>query len=104
MHADSQIRRLTADDVDLLRQLNAVFAAAFDDEHTYTGAPPDEAYCRRTLSKDDVIVLVALQEASVVGGLVAYELDKLERARTSASDDGMASKRARGRCDKSIST
>jgi aminoglycoside 3-N-acetyltransferase I len=81
MHADSQIRRLTADDVDLLRQLNAVFAAAFDDEHTYTGAPPDEAYCRRTLSKDDVIVLVALQEASVVGGLVAYELDKLERAR-----------------------
>jgi len=27
-------------------RLNAVFAAAFDDEQTYTGAPPDEAYCR----------------------------------------------------------
>ena len=81
MHAASQIRRLTAADVDLLRQLNAMFAAAFDDEHAYTGAPPDEAYCRRTLGKDDVIVLVALKEASVVGGLVAYELDKLERTR-----------------------
>lgn len=81
MHANSQFRRLSADDVDLLRQLNAVFAAAFDDAQTYMGAPPDEAYCRRTLGKDDVIVLAALQEASVVGGLVAYELDKLERAR-----------------------
>jgi aminoglycoside 3-N-acetyltransferase I len=81
MDADLKIRRLTAADVDLLRQLNAVFAAAFDDEHTYAGAPPDETYCRRTLGKDHVIVLVALKAATVVGGLVAYELDKLERAR-----------------------
>jgi len=81
MDADLKIRRLTAADVDLLRQLNAVFAAAFDDEHTYAGTPPDETYCRRTLGKDHVIVLVALKAATVVGGLVAYELDKLERAR-----------------------
>lgn len=74
MDANSQFRRLSADDVDLLRELNVVFAAAFDDAQTYMAAPPDEAYCRRTLRKDDVIVLVALQEARVVGGLVAYEL------------------------------
>jgi len=82
MHAASQIRHLTAADVDLLRRLNAVFAAAFNDEHSYAGAPPDDAYCRRALSKDHVIVLVALDDANVVGGLVAYELYKLERARS----------------------
>jgi aminoglycoside 3-N-acetyltransferase I len=81
MDADLKIRRLTAVDVDLLHQLNTVFAAAFEDEHTYTVAPPDETYCRQTLAKDHVIVLVALKAASVVGGLVAYELDKLEQAR-----------------------
>ena len=82
MHAASKIRHLTAADVGLLRQLNAVFAAAFDDERSYAGAPPDDAYCRQALSRDHVIVLVALKDANVVGGLVAYELYKLERARS----------------------
>jgi len=82
MHAPAQIRHLTAADVDLLRRLNAVFAAAFDDERSYAGAPPDDAYCRQVLSRDHVIVLVALEDANVVGGLVAYELCKLERARS----------------------
>jgi aminoglycoside 3-N-acetyltransferase I len=77
-----QIQRLTPADIDLLRQLNAVFAHAFDDADAYGGAPPDEAYCRQVLGKPHVIALVALKEAAVVGGLVAYELDKLERARS----------------------
>jgi aminoglycoside 3-N-acetyltransferase I len=34
------------------------------------------------LSKDHIRVLVALDGDEVVGGLVAYELDKLERARS----------------------
>ena len=82
MSGDVQVRQLTRADVGLLRQLNAVFAEAFEDAPTYQGAPPDDAYCERVLSKDHVIVLVALQQAAVVGGLVAYELDKLERARS----------------------
>jgi len=81
MHVESQIHRLGHDDVGLLRQLNAVFAVAFGDALTYAGVPPDDAYCQRTLGKDDVIALVALKDTTVVGGLVAYELDKLERAR-----------------------
>ena len=77
----SKIHRLTLDDRKLLLQLNALFAEAFDDRDTYTGAPPGEAYCREVLGKAHVIALVALKNAAVVGGLVAYELDKLERAR-----------------------
>ena len=81
MPGNLTIRRLTPDDHRLLLQLNAVFAEAFDDREAYEAAPPDEAYCREVLGKAHVITLVALQEHAVVGGLVAYELDKLERAR-----------------------
>jgi aminoglycoside 3-N-acetyltransferase I len=76
-----RIHRLTANDIDLLRQLNALFAEAFDDADGYA-APPDDNYCRKTLARDHLIALVALQEQAVVGGLVAYELPKLERPRS----------------------
>ena len=62
-----------------LRQLNALFAEAFDDLATYREAPASDAYLDRVLAKDHVIVLVALTGDEVVGGLVAYELAKLER-------------------------
>ena len=77
-----ETRRLTAADIDLLRQLNAVFALAFDDAQSYVGEPPGDAYCQAVLCKEHVIALVALKDATVVGGLVAYELPKLERARS----------------------
>ena len=73
--------RLTSDDVPLLRRLNALFGDAFDDPETYGGEPPDSAYLEGLLAKDHVIALVALAGGDVVGGLVAYELDKFEQAR-----------------------
>ena len=63
----------------LVRQLNAVFAGAFGDQATFRDAPPSDAYFDRALAKDDIVVLVALAGDEVVGGLVAYELAKLER-------------------------
>jgi aminoglycoside 3-N-acetyltransferase I len=77
-----QIHHLTEADIHLLRQLNAVFAEAFDDAETYIAAPPADTYCQKVLSKDHVIVLAALKDGVVVGGLVAYELHRLERARS----------------------
>ncbi|AKJ31881.1 gentamicin 3'-acetyltransferase [Caldimonas brevitalea] len=65
-----------------MRQLNAVFAAAFEDHVSYLAEPPGDRYLQEVLGKEHVVVLVALNEGSVVGGLVAYELHKLERART----------------------
>jgi len=76
------VHRLKSTDVDLLRKLNAVFGAAFGEAQTYGGSPPSDTYCRRVLSKEHVIVLVASNGSDVVGGLVAYELHKLESARS----------------------
>lgn len=82
MHPTPLIHRLTSADLALLRQLNAVFAEAFGDVGSYLDAPPDASYGERVLGQEQVIALVALKDAFVVGGLVAYELPKLERARS----------------------
>lgn len=76
------IRRLGPADLASLRKLNSLFGEVFGDRDTYDGEPPDDCYCRALLSKDHIRVLVALDGDEVVGGLVAYELDKLERARS----------------------
>jgi aminoglycoside 3-N-acetyltransferase I len=72
---------LTGSDVAHLRALNALFGRAFDDPDTYGTQPPSDAYLGRLLAREHIIALVALAEGTVVGGLVAYELDKFERER-----------------------
>lgn len=75
------IRRLgSADEADL-RGLNDLFGKAFNDPETYGGEPPTADYVANLLSMDHVIALVALHGDTLVGGLVAYELAKFERAR-----------------------
>ena len=81
MYASLRLYQLTTADVPLLRALNALFGEAFDDPATYGAAPPSEVYLEALLAKEHVIVLVALLGQKVVGGLVAYELDKFERMR-----------------------
>ena len=76
------IRRLAAGDIEQVRGLLAVFGQAFEDVPTYTGTQPDQHYLEKLLGRETVIVLVALQGAQVVGGLVAYELEKLEQCRS----------------------
>jgi aminoglycoside 3-N-acetyltransferase I len=76
-----ELRRLRPADVLRLRQLNRLFGDAFDDPETYGGEPPSDAYLEGLLAKDHVVALVALERDEVIGGLVAYELDKFERAR-----------------------
>ena len=77
-----QIHRLEPIDVALARRLNALFADVFGDRDTYLGAPPDDAYLVGLLAQPHVIALVARDGDEVVGGLVAYVLDKLERRRS----------------------
>lgn len=76
------LHRLGPTDVVRLRRLNALFARAFDDTESYLAQPPDEAWVRDTLTSPRVIALVAERGDEVVGGLVAYELPKLERRRS----------------------
>jgi aminoglycoside 3-N-acetyltransferase I len=75
------IRRLAQGDVPYLRSLNALFGEAFAERDTYVAQPPSDAYLETLLAKEHVAVLVALAGDEVVGGLVAYEFDKFERAR-----------------------
>ena len=81
MDAPFELRRLGPDDIGIMRDLNAMFGVAFEEPDTYGGAPPDDAWLKRLLAKEHVIALVALADGRVAGGLVAYELDKFERAR-----------------------
>ena len=74
-------KQLSATDVELLKELLKVFGAAFNDFDAYQSAVPSVAYLKATLSKPHVIIVAALDENEVVGGLAAYELDKFEQDR-----------------------
>lgn len=79
--ATIDIRRLGPADVALMRSLNTLYGTAFSEPETYTQAVPTDTYLSELLAKEHVIALVAVAAGQVVGGLVAYELDKFERAR-----------------------
>ncbi|MBM1169782.1 AAC(3)-I family aminoglycoside N-acetyltransferase [Microvirga arabica] len=75
------IRHLGPGDAPALRRLNVLFGQAFADPETYTRKQPEDAYLEALLAKDHVFAVVALAGEEVLGGLVAYELDKFEQAR-----------------------
>jgi aminoglycoside 3-N-acetyltransferase I len=81
MYASLKLHQLTTADVPLLRALNALFGEAFDDPATYGAGLPSDIYLEALLAKEHVVALVARLGQEVVGGLVAYELDKFERMR-----------------------
>ena len=74
-------RQLTTDDVTLLKELLRVFGHAFNDSETYQNAIPSDEYLTNLLGKEHFIVVVALVGKAVVGGLVAYVLEKFEQQR-----------------------
>jgi aminoglycoside 3-N-acetyltransferase I len=74
-------KKLCADDVPALRELLGVFGEAFGDVDTYQSAMPGEEYLRSLLLKQDFIVLIALADDTIVGGLAAYVLEKFEQER-----------------------
>ncbi|HEX2082577.1 MAG TPA: AAC(3)-I family aminoglycoside N-acetyltransferase [Xanthomonadaceae bacterium] len=76
------VRTLGPDDLDIMRGLSDMFGQAFGEAEAYDRARPDAAYLRRLLGMAHVVVLAALKDEMVVGGLVAYELPKYEQARS----------------------
>ncbi|MEM8546421.1 MAG: AAC(3)-I family aminoglycoside N-acetyltransferase [Cyanobacteria bacterium P01_H01_bin.119] len=76
------ITRLSSDQIEEMRSLLAVFGEAFDEVEVYCGAQPSADYLKRFLSAEHYIALVAQKEDEVVGGLVAYELQKFEQERS----------------------
>ena len=76
------VHRLGPGDLALFRALNAMFGTVFEDAESYASKPPSDAYAEKMLSKESIISLVALSDGQVIGGLVAYELEKLEQERS----------------------
>ena len=76
-----EIRILNSQDVGLMRGLIGVFAKAFGDFQTYLGSRPSDAYLSDLLGKSHFIAVVATIHELIVGGLVAYQLDKFEQDR-----------------------
>ena len=81
-HSPFIVRQLTAADIDLFRRMLAMMGEAFGDVATYTEAQPDDAYLHRLLGGDQFIAIAALDGDSIIGGLAAYELQKLEQVRS----------------------
>jgi len=59
-----------------------VFADAFEDHETHLSRKPSDPYLSSLLSKRHFVSLVALSGSVVVGGLVAYMLEKYEQERS----------------------
>lgn len=74
-------KQLISDDIKILKDLLKVFGEAFGDIETYQATVPSDAYLQSFLEKPHCIVLVALNGTEVMGGLVAYELEKFEQNR-----------------------
>lgn len=92
------IRRLRGTDIALMRAMNRMFGKAFEDPERYDRAPPADAYLARILDRPDMIVLAALDDAEVIGGLIAHELPKLEEARSEIYIYDLAVDAAHRRC------
>jgi aminoglycoside 3-N-acetyltransferase I len=88
--ASIEIRRLCREDVTLMRDVLAVFGAAFGDPAADVVDQPRAAYLRQLLSRADVIALAALVDGAAVGGLVAYVLPKFEQERSEIYLDNLA--------------
>lgn len=75
------VHRLAPGDIALYRAMNVMFGVAFEDVEAFASKPPSDAYIETLLAKEHVIPLVSLADGVVIGGLVAYELDKFEQER-----------------------
>jgi hypothetical protein len=72
--------QLTQNEASTVPELMRVFAEAFEDSETYTSRKPSLDYIISLLDNPCNIVLVARDDKTVVGGLIAYELQKFEKS------------------------
>lgn len=96
--ADFEIQRLRSRDLDAARGLLRCFGEAFEDPVTYLGRQPDDEYLGELLGDPSLVALTAMVEGEVVGGLVAYELRKLEQRRSEFYIYDLAVLEAHRRC------
>jgi ribosomal protein S18 acetylase RimI-like enzyme len=67
------IQKLSAGNIEIFSDLIRVFEAVFERENFHM---PEAAYLQRLLDRDDLLVFVAMDGPTVVGGLTAYVLQQ----------------------------
>lgn len=82
MFSSDNIHELSASSAGLMDDLLDLFSEAFEDEEHYSRKRPANSYLERLLGQRHFIALVAKESGSIVGGLVAYELEKFEQERS----------------------
>lgn len=76
------VRRIDFESLELMHAMLTMFGDAFDEADTYDDARPDAQYFKTLFENECFVALVAMKGPLVVGGLVAYELQKFEQARS----------------------
>lgn len=79
---DAIVRQLSSEDIEQMTSLLGVFGEAFEQVDVYCGNQPSSDYLQRLLGNPYFIALTAIKNDEVVGGLVAYELQKFEQERS----------------------
>jgi aminoglycoside 3-N-acetyltransferase I len=82
MHSAFTVQRLLPEHAHLVPALLTMFGKAFEDVEGWNTRRPGAVYLAKLLARPEVIVLAALSNGEVVGGLVAYELPKIEQPRS----------------------
>lgn len=74
--------RIKKGNIKTFRELNALFAVEFGDPIAYESKKPTVRYLSKLIAKPHFIAIVAIDKNQVVGGLVAYVLEKFEQQRS----------------------
>jgi aminoglycoside 3-N-acetyltransferase I len=69
-------------DLDILKEMLALFSEVFDDFGSYQSKIASDAYLESRLNDDTFIALAAIVDDHVVGALAAYVLKKFEQERS----------------------
>lgn len=77
-----QVQLLSSEDLEIMKTMLNLFGQAFEDIDTYCQHQPKPEYLTNLLGKDHFIALALMNGEAVVGGLVAYELQKFEQERS----------------------
>lgn len=77
-----RFHRLGPDDLALFDAMLDMFGTAFGDADSYGSKRPGPDYARRLLANPSFVMLAALRDGAVAGGLAAYELMKFEQERS----------------------
>jgi aminoglycoside 3-N-acetyltransferase I len=75
------LERLSENNISAMRSVNLLFSDVFNDKESYDSKLPSDEYLNIFLTNPNNIVVVAMNDQKIIGGIVAYVLEKFEMER-----------------------